>query len=212
MDKIFKDRTDAGRQLAKLLTKYKNTNGIVLALPRGGVPIGNIIAKELKLPLDLILSKKIGHPANPEYAIGAVSMKDAYINPDVHVSQEYINGEIQKIREQLQFRYKHYMKKNEPPNLKGKIVIIVDDGLATGNTMLSAVESAREEGPEKIVVAVPVAPAAAPMKFEGLADEFVCVLPAANLYAVGQFYNDFEQVTDEEVIEMMHQKISNQQA
>jgi len=133
---IFKDRFTAGKLLAKELKKYKNKkDAIVLAIPRGGLQIGCSIAKELNLNLDIILTKKIGYPGNPEYAIGAVSLTSEIVE-EQGISKDYIQNEIKNIRKSLKERYKKYLGKSKPQNLKNKIVILTDDGIATGKPML----------------------------------------------------------------------------
>jgi putative phosphoribosyl transferase len=204
----FSDRTEAALLLADKLTDYKHQNAIVLAIPRGGVPIGAIIAKALNIPLDLIMIKKIGHPGNPEYAIGAVSMDGRILNPDVTVSTSYIEAETEKIRKSLRERYLRFTGHEEVHDIGGKIAIIVDDGVATGNTILAAIALASKCKPAKIVVATPVCSFTAAEKIRNTADELVAVLIPEDLYAIGQYYSDFSQVEDEEVIDMVNGKRS----
>ena len=197
---MFRDRIEAGLLLASRLKKYQHDPGVILAVPRGGVPVAYAVAKELGLPLEVILTKKIGHPMNPEYAIGAASLTDYIIVPHDDVSQDYIDNEIVKIRKKLKEMYVKFMGDKEPENLRGKTVIVIDDGVATGNTLLSTVDMLRKSDPAKIVVAVPVAPAAAVSKLNQVVDDVVVVLVPESFYGVGSFYEDFEQVSDEEVI------------
>ena len=197
---MYNDRIEAGLLLAKLLDKYKHQNGVVLTVPRGGVPIGYIVARELQLPLDLLLTKKLGHPANSEYAIGAVSLNDQFIVPHKDVSEEYIKAETQKIRKRLKEMYVKFMGDKEPVQLEGKIVIVIDDGIATGNTLLSTIGMLRKSNPKKIVVAVPVASDSAFEKLKKEVDEIICPLIPDFFYGVGGFYENFYQVSDEEVI------------
>ena len=201
---MFKDRFEAAKLLAKKLEKYKNKNGIILAVPRGGVPIGYEISKELGLPLEVILSKKIGHPYNPEYAIGSVSLDGTIINENItDVSQEYIKKEVEKIQQALKEKFKLFMGNKKPTNLQDKTVIIVDDGIATGNTLLATLESIKKNKPKEIIIAVPVAPPETVKKFSKLVNEFICLLAPYDFMGVGQFYSDFSQVSDNEVIKYL---------
>jgi predicted phosphoribosyltransferase len=201
---LFIDRNDAAIKLAKKLEKYSNTNGVVLAIPRGGVPIGNIISKKLGLPLELVLSKKIGHPRNPEFAIGSVSLDGALIDDHVmDVSMEYIRTEADRLLGILKEKYKMYMGDRKPTDLKNKTVIIVDDGVATGNTILATVEAIKKKSPKEIIIAVPVASRSAVIKLSKVADEFICLLTPDYFMGVGQFYQDFSQVTDQDSIQLL---------
>lgn len=200
---IFDDRKEAGMLLSKKLEKYQGTNAIILAVPRGGVPIGYEIAKNLHLPLDIILSKKIGHPLNKEFAIGAVSQDSVIIDELLDIPIDYIEREIKQLRESLKDKYYLYMGNRKPTDIKGKTVIIVDDGIATGNTLLASIEMLRKSKPKKIVVAVPVVPYDTVRVFQKKADEFVHLVASKNFRGVGGFYEDFDQVNDDEVIRML---------
>jgi predicted phosphoribosyltransferase len=200
---LFRNRFDAGSQLAVKLEKYRNTDAIVLALPRGGVPVAYEIAVSLGLPLEVSLSKKIGHPANKEYAIGSVSLNDIFLNASVVVPEEYVKNEVEKIRKVLQERLHQYMGDKTPANLSGKNVILVDDGLATGSTMVAAIHSVRKENPAKVIVAAPVSPKDTAGRIDKLADEFVCIDIPEYFYGVGQFYMDFHQLDDAEVEDLL---------
>lgn len=202
---IFLDRYDAAMKMIPLLAKYKNEKGVVLAVPRGGVPIGYYIAMEYGFPLELLLTKKIGHPASSELAIGAVSMENEVIDDRHNIPDEYIESEIKKIRKSLQERYKKFMGDRTPVDLENKTVIMVDDGIATGNTILASIKMIRAKKPKKIVVAVPVAPYRTAERIRQEVDDFICVQTPENFYGVGQFYHDFTQVTDQEVIEFMRE-------
>ncbi|MGE5107415.1 MAG: phosphoribosyltransferase [Sphingobacteriales bacterium] len=197
---MFRDRIEAGLLLAAKLKKFKNDQGIVMAVPRGGIPVAYVIAKELGFPIEVILTKKIGHPMNKEYAIGAASLTDYFIIPHENVSEEYIEKELQRIRSRLKEMYAKFMGDREPENLKGKTVIVIDDGIATGNTLLGTVNVLRKSEPGKIIIAVPVASASAVQKLSKEVDEVVAVLIPEEFYGVGAFYEDFEQVSDEEVM------------
>jgi len=200
---ILQDRKEAGMLLSEKLEKYQNSDTIILAVPRGGVPVGYEIAKNLNLPLDIILSKKIGHPSNKEFAVGAVSLDSIIIDELLDIPMDYIEHEIKHLRESLQDQYNLYMDNRKPTDVKGKIVIIVDDGIATGNTLLASIEMLRKNKPKKIVVAVPVVPFDTVKVFQKKADEFVYLIASKNFRGVGGFYEDFDQVNDGEVIRML---------
>lgn len=203
----FIDRHDAALQLIPLLSPYAESDGIVLAIPRGGVPIGAEIATTYHFPLELLLTKKIGFPGNPELAIGAVSLTETIVDPRFTISEEYIQAETEKIRKSLGERYKKFMGDRHPSSLTGKTVIIVDDGIATGNTIIAAIHMIRSQSPAKIIVAVPVAPFRTAEKIRDEVDDFICVVTPEDFYGVGQFYTDFGQVSDEEVIGILKSQL-----
>ncbi len=196
---MFRDRMEAGLILAARLQKYKDKEGVLLAVPRGGVPVAYAVAKELRLPVQLILTKKIGHPLNKEYAIGAAGLSDYFVIPHENVTDEYIEEELTRIRTRLREMQKLFMGNKEPLSLEGKTVIVVDDGIATGNTLLGTINLLRKSKPGKIVIGVPVASGKAIEKLSEVADEVVAVLVPDEFYGVGAFYEDFQQVSDEEV-------------
>ncbi|WNH07794.1 phosphoribosyltransferase [Thalassobellus suaedae] len=199
---VFKDRIEAAHLLADKLETYKEKNAIILAIPRGAVPMGYVISKQLHLPLEVVLSKKIGHPLHKEFAIGAVTQKSQVLSEAASdVSKSYIEEEIKKIRTLLSKRYQDYYGNKKPQELKDKILIIVDDGIATGNTIISTIEMLHEEQPKKIVVAIPVSSQSALQKLKNtpFIDEIVCLSAPENFRAVGQFYKNFDQVDDTEV-------------
>tara|TARA_R110000823_G_scaffold16399_1_gene52449 strand:+ start:938 stop:1579 length:642 start_codon:yes stop_codon:yes gene_type:complete len=204
---MFRDRIDAGRQLSEKLMKFKEEDVVVLAIPRGGLPLGAIVAKTLEAPLDVALTKKIGHPSNKEFAIGAVSLDDIVLTNTMGVTQGYITEETKHIREKLLKRHDEYYKKRLPQNVKNKTVIIVDDGIATGNTLLATIELVSKQRPKKIIVAIPVAPNSAIKKLENTQkiDEVICLHVPYNFQAVGQFYEDFYQVSDQEAIQLLEE-------
>lgn len=197
---LFKDRVDAGRQLAGKLRNFQNEQGVILAIPRGGVPVGYEVSKELGWPMDLMLTKKLGHPKHKEYAIGAVGINDRIIIPHSDVTDDYVESETDAVRKRLKEMRQKFMGDKLPEAVKDKTAIIVDDGIATGNTLLASVEILRKQQPAKIVVAVPVASSKAAKKLAHKADEIVVVTVPDMFYGVGQFYEDFTQVSDEEVI------------
>ena len=209
---MFFDRNEAGSLLVNKLQKYRSENAIILAVPRGGVPLGYIIAKELNLPLEIILSKKIGHPFNKEYAIGAVTL-DSYILSEAvpGISNLYIEKEIKKIRSILKQRQQLFYGTKKPINLKNKTVIIVDDGVATGNTLIASIELIKLAAPLKIIVALPVAPSSALKKIKALSavDVTICLLEPRDFQAVGQFFEVFTQVNDTQVIDLLKKANAN---
>lgn len=199
---IFKDRIEAGNLLAVKLKPYKSDTTIIMAIPRGGVPIGYVIAEQLNLPLEVVLSKKIGHPLHKEYAIGAVTLRHKILSDAaLEISQNYIENETKRIRALLAKRYQDYYGQKKPLQLKNRTIILVDDGIATGNTILSTIEMLHEEQPKKIIVAVPVASQSALQKLQNsdFVDEVICLTSPSHFRAVGQFYENFDQVDDIEV-------------
>ena len=200
---MFENRIEAGMLLASKLRKYQNQVGVILAVPRGGVPVAYEVAKELNLPLEIILVKKLGHPTNEEYAIGAVGLEDSFIVPHENVTQFYINAQIQKVRSRLIEMKRKFMGDKEPENLQGKTVIVIDDGIATGNTLLATIRILKKSKPGKIIVAAPVISRSAAKLLSGEVDELITVLIPETFYGVGAFYEDFTQVSDEEVIEYL---------
>jgi len=204
---MFLNREEAGKLLAERLLNYSDhKDTIIIAIPRGGVPVGCIIAKKLYLPLDIVLSKKIGHPYNKEYAIGAVTLKNKILSDATHeVSEDYIEDETEHIRDILKQRHKLYYGDKVPITLKGKIVIVVDDGVATGNTLISCIQLINEQEPSQIIVALPVAPRSAMKRIKDLTivNSVVCLDQPLGFHAVGQYYEDFRQVNDKEVIELL---------
>ena len=208
---MFRDRNDAGRQLAEKLAKYRGQNAAVLALPRGGVVTGREIAQALGLPLDIAVVRKIGHPLSPEYAIGAVDDSGAIILNDAEtesVSQAWLSDEIEREKKEAERRVKAYRGGRKPIPISGKTALIVDDGIATGLSMRLVVRSLRAQNPARIVVAVPVASAEAVRGLRKEADEVITLEPPEEfLGAVGAHYIEFEQVEDAEVIRLLSEGI-----
>lgn len=203
---MYQDRNEAGKLLAAKLEKYNKTDTIILAIPRGGIPLGFIISEKLNLPLEAVLSKKIGHPLHKEYAIGAVTLKSRILSDAAaDISSFYIEEETIRIRNALNKRYNDYYGDRKPLQLKGKTLIIVDDGIATGNTMLSIIKMLHDEKPSKIVVAIPVAPGDTIKKLQAspYVDEVICPLVPDYFQSVGQFYQNFYQVDDTEVKQLL---------
>ena len=199
-----KNRQHAALRLVKELEIYKDTNAIVLAIPRGGIPIGYYIAQELRVPLEIILSKKIGYPNNPEFAIGSVTLQGVVVDEKFSTEfKDYIDIESKKILEALKSKFALYMGNLKPADLINKTVIIVDDGIATGNTIMATIQAVKKSNPKKIIVAVPVSPIESARKLSVMVDEFICLQIPKVFFGVGQFYEDFSQVSDEEVIEYL---------
>ena len=202
---MFEDRAQAGQKLAEKLKELSldPQESIILALPRGGVVVANKVAKILKLPLDIIVTRKIGHPHNPEYAIGAVSSHKMVLNPHEKVPPGYLKKEIQKERQEIQRRLKDYRGNQSSLVLKEKQVIIVDDGLATCLTMQAAIYEVKFHQPKKIFLAVPVAPPETVDKLKPLVSNIIVLKKEPNFFAVGQFYRIFDQTTDFEVKDLL---------
>ncbi len=206
----FIDRTDAGRQLAKALARYKAQRPVVLALPRGGVPVAAEVAAVLDAPLDLILVRKIGVPFQPELAMGAVvdGGKPVIVrNEDVisltGVSEQEFNATCDRQLAEIERRRKLYLGDRPHPQIAGRTVIVVDDGIATGATTRAALQAIRMRKPSKLVLAVPVAPTEFLKELRDEADEIICLEDYEDFGAIGLFYSDFAQVSDTEVIEIL---------
>jgi putative phosphoribosyl transferase len=202
---LFRDRYDAAMQLIPHLEKYCNERGAVLAVPRGGIPIGYEIAKHFNLPLELLMSKKIGHPLNPEVAIGAVGLEDYLVDDVEGIPKSYVDTQIKNIRTALKAKYALFAGNHPPIDLEKKIVIITDDGIATGNTIMGSIRMMRQKQPKKIVVAVPVAPAETAEKMKSFVDELICLHTPEDFMGVGWYYGDFSEVSDEEVISLLRE-------
>ena len=200
---ILKQRIEAGLLLSKKLMKYQNSNTVILAIPRGGIPVGYVIAQKLQLPLDIVLSKKIPHPMNKEFAVGAVSLDSIVVDEYLAIPNHYIQDEKERLRKLLKEKYKLYRDNQKPLDIEGKNVIVVDDGIATGNTLLASIEMLRKKNPKKIIVAVPVIPSERVKIFQQKTDEFVYLIASDNFRSVGQFYTQFKQVSDDEAIGLL---------
>ncbi len=206
----FTDRHDAGRQLAAALTGFKGADTVVLALPRGGVPVGFEVAATLGAPLDVALVRKISAPGYPELGIGAVvdgSEPHLVLNEGVlatiHVEPDYIEAEKNRQLEEIERRRKLYRGERPALGLKGRIVLLVDDGIATGGTVRAVLRALSETGVARLVLAVPVAPRAVLEEMRGDTDEIVCLSTPEPFYAVGSHYDDFTQTSDREVVELL---------
>ncbi len=201
----IQDRRSAGRELAKALQGYGGRDDLlVLALPRGGVPVASEVARALEAPLDLLVVRKLGLPKYPELAMGAIAgggvqvMNEQLVNY-AGVSEEEVAAVVERERRELERRERAYRGDRPRPDIKGRCVILVDDGLATGATMSAAIEAVRRQGAKRIVVAVPVAPPEFLADLEPQVDDVVCPLQPQPFMSVGQWYRDFHQVSDAEV-------------
>lgn len=208
---LFHDRRDAGRALARALAHYAGRpDVIVLALPRGGVPVGVEVASALGAPLDIFLVRKLGFPGNEEYAMGAIAsggvrvVNEALLR-EIGVPPNAVERAVQHEERELRRRERIYRGDLPAVGLAGKTAIVVDDGLATGSSMRAAVKAVRELGARRIVAAVPVGPADTVRELARLADEVVCVSSPEPFLAVGRFYESFDQTTDQEVLELLRQ-------
>lgn len=199
---MFRDRVEAGYLLAGELSKYRGKPVVVMAIPRGGLPLGAIVAKALEAPLEVALTKKIGHPFNREYAIGAVSRDQIVLSKPEGISEDYIRKETARLRDSLEERHRMFHRKKKPVPVEGKYVIIIDDGIATGNTLRVTIALIAAGKPEKIIVAIPVAPAEAVERLQDMpqVDEVICLETPWDFHAVGQFYEDFTAVSDAEAL------------
>ncbi|MFN3649390.1 MAG: phosphoribosyltransferase [Armatimonadota bacterium] len=206
----FLDRTEAGRLLSEPLQRFAGPDTIVLGVPRGGVVVAAEVARALDAPLDVIIARKIGAPMQPELAIGAVvsggtRLLDERTIRMLRVSAEYIEEESRRQLEEIRRRVDYYRSGRPEPNLTGRTVIVVDDGIATGYTIRAALEGLRGQGVGKLVVAVPVAPPSAIPQLREIADEVVALRTPEPFMAVGAWYQDFDQSTDEEVARLLAQ-------
>ncbi|AFY75858.1 putative phosphoribosyltransferase [Pleurocapsa sp. PCC 7327] len=210
----FRNRTEAGQLLAKKLTAYANRKDVlVLGLPRGGVPVAYEVAKALNAPLDICLVRKLGVPGHKELAMGAIASGGVRVlNYDVvswlNISGKTIDKVAQKELRELQRRDRAYRGDRPPADARDRTVILVDDGLATGSTMRAAVAVLREQQPKSIVVAVPVAPPDTCKTLSAEVEEVVCLMTPEPFYAIGLWYENFAQTTDEEVRELLNERLS----
>lgn len=207
---MFQDRVSAGRRLARALEKFQGEDLLILGIPRGGVLVAAEVAQALGAPLDLIIPRKIGAPGNEELAIGAVAGEgQVIINSglvaSLGVSEEYIKERVEKEIDEIKRRRRRYLGDATTPNVGKKVVLIVDDGLATGYTALAAIEAVKALNPRRTVLAVPVAPPETAARLAGEVDELICLSTPDPFFAVGQFYSEFHQVTDEEVVSRLRE-------
>ncbi len=207
---VFPDRVEAGRRLAERLLHLKHKRPVVLALPRGGVPVGYEVAKALGAPLDLVFVRKIGAPFQPELALGAVAdgghpitvLNDELVGR-LEISETFLQEETKRKLAEIDRRREVYKAGRPRVDVTGRTAIVVDDGIATGATVRAALQSVRKGAPDLLVLAVPVAPPETVEALEREADEVVCLETPALFFAIGQFYRDFEQLSDEQVVDWL---------
>jgi putative phosphoribosyl transferase len=206
----YRDRQHAGVEVASRLGHFKGRDDVVvLALPRGGVPVAYEVARALDVPLDVFLVRKLGMPGHRELAMGAIASGGVRVLNDTVVAwyripEAAINAVAREEEAELRRRERAYRDGRSPVELRGRIVLLIDDGLATGSTMKAAVQAVREHAPSRIIVAVPVGSPETCREFADIADEIVCARAPEHFTAVGQWYHDFSQTTDEEVRELLH--------
>lgn len=206
---FFKDRKEAGQKLVRILEDFKGQDAIVLALPRGGVVVGAEVAMALNLPLDIVVTRKIGAPGNEEYAIGAIDVDGDGVWSEMemeNINKEWLRAQKEKEKQEAQKRLSLYRQGRSLLDLKDKIIILVDDGIATGLTMKSAIKYVKKFNPQKIIVASPVAVKEVIDELKKEVDEVRILNMPEFFWAVGQFYENFPQVEDEEVIEIIKHK------
>jgi len=206
----FADRREAGRKLAEALGRYRDAHPVVLGVPRGGVPVACEVARHLAAPLDLVIVRKLGAPEQPELAIGALVDGDhpeEVLNPDVialaRVPRGYVEREAARQLVEIRRREALYRPGSAPLQLRGRTVIVVDDGIATGASIRAALRAVRRAAPERLVLAVPVAPPDTVASLRAEVDDLVCLHSPEDFYAVGQFYDDFSQTTDDDVVRLL---------
>jgi putative phosphoribosyl transferase len=206
---IFRDRADAGKRLAKALQRYlRQQNGLVLALPRGGVPVAFEIAQELSLPLEVFIVRKLGVPGQEELAMGAIAsggvkVLNHQVLDAVQVPRWMIEEVIDREMTELERRQRQYAGSGETVDLSGKTIILVDDGLATGSTMKAAILAVSKQRPAKLVVAVPVSALGTCREIGAMVDDIVCLLTPPNFHSVGGWYENFEQTSDRQVQDLL---------
>ena len=211
---ILKDRVEAGKRLASAV-KSVGKDAIILGVPRGGVVVGFEVAQALCVPLDIIVTKKIGAPENPELAVGAVAEDGTYILDEdilrqIYVPKEYIAEEVERQKQEIQRRLIRYRGDVPYPTLKNREVVVIDDGVATGSTLKAALRLLLGKGAKTVVVAVPVGPPETIRELRKLADRVVVLFTPEPFYAIGQFYVDFSQTSDKEVIELLRRNREKQ--
>lgn len=202
-DYIFADRTDAGIQLAAALLALDIKADIVLALPRGGVPVGVIVAEKLGLPLKLYLARKIGHPLNDEYAMGAVSEHDLLLNESENADHDYLDKNIKKERKRIAEMKELFGNVATKNDISGKSIVLVDDGIATGTCMFLAINEIRKLGAKEIFVASPVCPPQTEENIRKITDKLIILKHPFHFVGIGAYYSDFTQLTDSQVIELI---------
>jgi len=210
---LFKNREEAGRKLAGALREFKGKDVVVLGIPRGGVVVANEVAKALGAPLDIVVTRKIEAPGEPEYALGAVTQEgdvimDRQAAESLGASPAYLDEQVRKKREEVKERMQRLRGDAPYPRIEGKVVVIVDDGIATGSSVSAAVMSVKKRKPKEVIVAVPVAPADAIEMLAGEGARVVCLETPGPFLAIGEFYGDFDQVEDLEVKRILDERSS----
>jgi putative phosphoribosyl transferase len=204
---LFADRREAGEQLASALSDLRRQDVVVLGIPRGGVAVAAVVADSLGAPLDVVIPRKVGAPGNPELGLGAVAEGVEVLDRDLirrlRVGEEYLRREIAAQQDEIDRRSAAYRGDRPPVPLEGKIAVVVDDGVATGGTAAAALRRARAAGASNVILAVPVAPAEAVRRLAAEADEVRVLATPEQFYAVGQWYADFPQISDDEVIALL---------
>ncbi|HEY3317645.1 MAG TPA: phosphoribosyltransferase family protein [Coriobacteriia bacterium] len=201
---MFLDRAEAGRQLAQRLARFtSDPSAIVLGIPRGGVVVAAEVARELHLPLDVVVVRKIGAPGNPEYAVGAMDEDGRVVRSGVHASEEYLARAVAENRAEIERRVREYRGGRSELPVRGKVALLVDDGIATGLTALAAIGYLRAHEAARVVLATPVIARTSAEELAGDVDELVAVSKPATFYAVGQFYDRFDQTSDDEVRKLL---------
>jgi len=209
----FEDRRDAGRRLARALRTYREVDPIVLGLPRGGVAVGYDVADALDAPLDVVVVRKLGHPEQPELAVGAIGPGDVLVLGRAHgVRPEHVQTTAARERTEMERRIRRYRGSDGVPDVAGRIAILVDDGLATGLTAEAAIRAAREAGARAIVLAVPVAAPEAARRVEREVDDFVCLSRPEGFFAIGTYYHHFAPVSDREVVAYLERARRNRRS
>ena len=208
---MFEDRSDAGRKLAEKLKSYKNKEAVVLAIPRGGLIVAREVSKLLNLPLSIIVVRKLGYPTQPEFGFGAISEGNTiYLNKDTISSYPIDNSSIDIIikneKKELKRRIDVYRNGKKLPILKNKSVILVDDGLATGASATASILAVKKEKPKEIIFAVPVSAKDTSEKIKKEVNNFVCLITDRNLFAIGNYYKNFDQVDDEAILKILRPK------
>lgn len=207
---MFRDREEAGRVLGRKLNAYQNRSDVlVLALPRGGVVTGHAVARELRAPLEVLIVRKMGIPGQPELAIGAVAETGSVVlNRDIiaghGLSARYIEAETERQKEEIVRRVGLYREGRKLGSLKGRTIVLVDDGVATGATVKAAVAALEREHPAELIVGLPVAPPETAAELGHMVDQLICLEMPPDFTAVGEYYENFRQTTDREVIELLH--------
>lgn len=209
--RVFKNRKEAGQLLAEALSQYhKKKDILILAIPRGGVVVSYEVARQLDLPLDVVVIKKIGFPAHEELAVGATGLGSYILNEDIiksyNISQDYIQKQIKIKQREVELRYDFLRGNKSFYTVQNKTIIIIDDGLATGATMTMATQIIKKQSPKEVIVAIPVAPPDTVRKLEEIIDRVLCLHQPSDFRAIGRFYGDFSQVEDEEAKKLLQEE------